>query len=520
MLAEGVDFFAPSDHDFVHDISDTITAMGATGLVATTPSSELTTYSYGHFNMWPYPVDPLDRTGGAFDWGDSTSPAGAGFPSLGEYDVEPASIYAAFSPATQVIQINHLNSTSWGHFYLLGVDTENVPPETSNRVYRCSGGSRIGLPCQVDICSGGTSDGADCAVISSATCTSGGGTCLGVPVGRGCPGASCDDVPDNLASFLRMDPSIANLYDDGYTALEVWIESTREQTDRFLHENMGDWAGLLNQGRFKSGIADSDTHQTTVIQAGTPRSFVASTTDDPGSISAAALALNVNAGRVIGTNGPFLRITLEGDAAATASHDLGDPLTAPATGGAGTVNIHVESPTWAEYDRIEVYANAAPGCVSRFNFIGVVDQLCDLVPTVALDAGIDFTVTPTVGVSGSGTRNVTDVSVPLAVSSDTWVIVVVRGRDGVSKPLFPIVSQDLLVMTCDSFGNQDGDPCVSDATCGIGVCVNKTLSELTDGGVSPPWNLNEEGALATAFSNPLFFDFEGDGFCHGGSACP
>jgi hypothetical protein len=139
---------------------------------------------------------------------------------------------------------------------------------------------------------------------------------------------------------------------------------------------------------------------------------------------------------------------------------------------------------------------------------------------VTLDKGAGFVVTPTVGVGGSGTRNVTDVSVPLAISSDTWVIVVVRGRDGVSKPLFPVVSQDLLVMTCNSFGSQDGDPCVSDATCGIGVCVNKTLSELTDGGVAPPWNLNEEGALATAFSNPLFFDFEGDGFCHGGTACP
>jgi len=50
--------------------------------------------------------------------------------------------------------------------------------------------------------------------------------------------------------------------------------------------------------------------------------------------------------------------------------------------------------------------------------------------------------------------------------------------------------------------------------------VNATLGQLTDSASSPPWNLGENGALATAFSNPLFFDFENDGFCNGGSICP
>ena len=75
----------------------------------------------------------------------------------------------------------------------------------------------------------------------------------------------------------------------------------------------------------------------------------------------------------------------------------------------------------------------------------------------------------------------------------------VRGTDGVSKPIFPMNPQDLKQTP---------------------ATLNDTLGELTDGGVAPPWNLNEEGNLATAFANPLYLDFENDGLCHGGVTCP
>jgi len=74
--------------------------------------------------------------------------------------------------------------------------------------------------------------------------------------------------------------------------------------------------------------------------------------------------------------------------------------------------------------------------------------------------------------------------------------VVARGTDGVSKPLFPVNPSDIREST------------------------NKTLAALTDNGAAPPWNLGEDGQLSMAFSNPLFFDFEDDGLCHGGTACP
>jgi hypothetical protein len=173
-------------------------------------------------------------------------------------------------------------------------------------------------------------------------------------------------------------------------------------------------------------------------------------------------------------------------------------MTAPATLATGDVNIHVEAPTWAQYDRIEIYTNSSPACVSEFSFLGTVDRACDVTPDVVLNKGVDFTAPTSAGVSGFGLRQVTDVTETIAVGEDTWVIVVVRGTDGVSRPLFPMNPQDLEHTTF----------------------VNTNLNQLTDNGVSPPWNLNDDGALATAFTNPLFFDFENDGLCHGGATCP
>jgi hypothetical protein len=51
------------------------------------------------------------------------------------------------------------------------------------------------------------------------------------------------------------------------------------------------------------------------------------------------------------------------------------------------------------------------------------------------------------------------------------------------------------------------------------VGSNSTLADLTDNGGPLPWNLGEQGALALAFSNPLFFD-DGDDECMNGTPCP
>src|SRR4029079_15019695 len=49
-MAEGNDFFTPSDHDYRSDFGPTIEEMGVGDLIATAPGAEITTFDYGHFN--------------------------------------------------------------------------------------------------------------------------------------------------------------------------------------------------------------------------------------------------------------------------------------------------------------------------------------------------------------------------------------------------------------------------------------------------------------------------------------
>src|SRR5690606_33017547 len=89
--------------------------------------------------------------------------------------------------------------------------------------------------------------------------------------------------------------------------------------------------------------------------------MVASPRDEPAALEALAeeLSRNVNDGHVVGTNGPFLRIRLEAPSTGeSASLELGDALLVRATDGRVTVRLGVQSPLWAEFDRIEWYVNA------------------------------------------------------------------------------------------------------------------------------------------------------------------
>jgi len=104
-------------------------------------------------------------------------------------------------------------------------------------------------------------------------------------------------------------------------------------------------------------------------------------------------------------------------------------------------------------------------------------------PDRVLVDGVDFTRVEAAavgGVPGSEHWEAT-ASVPLTgLTADAWIVAIVRGTSGVSRPLFPIVP-------------------------GLDASQNPTFEDLIDG------NLGEGGDLALAFTNPLFVDTDGDG---------
>jgi hypothetical protein len=249
-----------------------------------------------------------------------------------------------------------------------------------------------------------------------------------------------------------LNPSVMNFFTDTMDALEIWIGDTRGQIDtNFLGRNAGDWFNMINQGLVRTGVSDSDTHTAQSGVGGFPRNMVASPSDDPADLSGLAdtLSANVNAGRVFGTDGPMVRVSVNAASTGqTASLELGSPLTISTSDGAVDITVDIQSPTWAEFDKVEYYINttttrhtltnqqtgAGPISVNRYT----------LTPDAVQTAGVDFTVNtvPVAGTSSSRLEATTTLSLT-GLTNDIYVVVMVKGTDGVSKPLFPVLPNSL-----------------------------------------------------------------------------
>jgi hypothetical protein len=449
-LAEGMDFFTPSDHDHRTDFAPAIAALGVGSLISTAPSAEITTFDYGHFNSWPVTIDPSQVNGGGVDWGRAGVAPGMDFPAYGSYSLTPAEIWtaAAADPKANLTQINHMAS----HF------------------------GRDGL--MIDTAEAGTG-----------------------PPQSHTPGAS-----------RRLDPGIVNYYSSLFEVLEVWIgtDGRSGEFSTFVDENLGDWVNLLNQGILPAGVADSDTHKRRTTKL-TTRNYVASTVTDPGMLGPEAenLAANVVAGKVVGTNGPFVTATVS-TVDGTAGLGIGESSLVGSSDGNATITVNIKSPLWAEFDKVQILVNAAPKPVDDDSNPATPNRYHALPNGVCSPASGCWEYTPTVtvvndfpSIPGAQHREATVVHNITGLTQDSWVIVLVRGTDGVSRPLFPVDPQNILATACSN------DPCKScsaDADCGSGnTCSvsNQTLAELTDG------NLGQCGVMTLAFTNPLYIDADG-----------
>ena len=428
-LAEGMDFFTPSDHGIRVDFTNTIMEMDVADLIGTAPSSELTTFDYGHFNSWPVTIDSSLIGGGNVDWGRE-APAGMDFPQYGSFNLSPAEIYAQVlsDPMQNIVQINHIA----GHFGPggLAIDTGMTPPQSTANL-----------------------------------------------------------------SEKRLDPELENAFDSGFQSLEVWIGADGRSGifDRFLGQNAGDWFNLINQGIVRTAVANSDTHDRRDTHLST-RNLIASAVTDPFELSglASELAANVANGKVVGSNGPFMRVNAIGrlvGLSQTAGLGVDESTTIPITSNSTVlIDVVISTPEWAPVDSVDFYVNnqpeltTAPGEAARYG-------ICPNFTVSAGDAGWDeVIVTDINGVSGANRSDILVTAQIDGITSDSWVVAIAHGTDGVSRPMFPIVPDDL-------------------ASAG-----NTSLAELTDG------NLDESGILAYAFSNPLFLDVGGNGWTAPGVA--
>jgi hypothetical protein len=152
-----------------------------------------------------------------------------------------------------------------------------------------------------------------------------------------------------------------------------------------------DWCSLLRQDLRKTGTAVSDSHRLIMENAGYARSFVSSSTDAPGSVSASELTNNIRAMRVMGTTGPFVRFAVENDAGI----DVGIGGSAVATGETVNLKVRVDAAPWIPVEEVRVYRNCelvAVRSIQSSKVLGKVLRFNQAIPLPGVDADSFFHV--------------------------------------------------------------------------------------------------------------------------------
>jgi len=384
MLAEGMDFFTPSDHEVRADFGPTLQAMGVQDLIGVATSGETTTFDYGHFNAWPVLVDPGSISGGSFDWAGA-APPGWDFPQYGNYNLSPAEIIAGLhdDPKNNLVQINHIASFFGASG--LSIDTGQTPPQS----------------------------GTDLASRR-----------LDPSLGNG-----FDDGFDALEVWIGT---------NGRSGI----------IDEFLGQNAGDWFNLINQNMVRIGVANSDTHDRRFTRTSARTLIASATNDPADlSTGAETLAANVLAGKAIGTNAPLLLLQADGEFGFQAQHAglrLNENTTMSADAGSDVVLIaFISTPEWAPVDTVEFYINNQPELTSAPNTAARYG-VCPNAWVRAGDSGWEAVeVVVNSEVTGASRTDITATLTLTGVTEDTWIVAVARGTDGVSEPLFPVLPASL-----------------------------------------------------------------------------
>ena len=250
---------------------------------------------------------------------------------------------------------------------------------------------------------------------------------------------------------------------------------------------------MINQDLIKIGIANSDTHDRRFTRT-SARTLIASDIEDASALSSGAesLAANVLAGKAVATNAPFLLLQADGEFKGSeqrASFRLEHETTLAADSGSDVLlTATVATPSWAEVDTLEFYINNQPKRITPEN-IAARYGVCPNIIVRAGDKGwIANEIIVNEAVQGASRTEITATVSLQDISEDTWVVVIARGSDGISEPLFPALPASL------------------------NEASNQTLNDLIDG------NLGEGGIPAFAFTNPLFIDVNGDGWSAPGVA--
>ena len=314
MMAEQVEFFPSTDHDFVTDYSPTLEALGWEPWITPVAGVEVSPMEMGHFLGWPQKSDFLAEGAGAFEW----------------TDMEPEEIFDAIRAAgpdgyDPIVTVAHPHDGILGYFDQFGL---NPYSHDDGEVLI----ERPMLALTNDLLS-----------------------------------------PDNfsmefdileLFNSYRMDllRSPTQAESDAYRLGEAvtayqWVSRTMEEQQALIDGDttlgfnipgqIDTWFTLLNLGYRVSAVGSSDTHSPKSTPSGQPRTWVMSPTDSPAYLDPGDIADALRDHHAVASYGPFVRFEADGQ-------PVGSEIT---SNGKVQLSIQVQSPSWFDTSQVEVYEN-------------------------------------------------------------------------------------------------------------------------------------------------------------------
>ena len=111
MVVEGLEMPISTEHEWIGDFNPAINELAVGDWMQGVVGSEITTFTYGHFNAWPLVPDPSKPGNGRIDW----------------FYKDPVDTFAAIhaNPGQPFLQVNHPRSAAiGGYFSAMGYDAE------------------------------------------------------------------------------------------------------------------------------------------------------------------------------------------------------------------------------------------------------------------------------------------------------------------------------------------------------------------------------------------------------------
>jgi hypothetical protein len=285
------------------------------------------------------------------------------------------------------------------------------------------------------------------------------------------------DDGSRQAVFIRQ-PAGASFTNDAHHAQEVMNGS---DNGLFL-QYRAFWHYTLNQGRLKTGTANSDSHSLTDNTAGVPLNVVTAATQAGPGFDIGVFNRAVKDGLVLGTNGPVIEATIDGR-----SYSM-TPF-APSAG--ATVKVKVSSAPWIPVEEVRFIVNGE---------------------TRKVVSGLTLPADP---FADTGDLVRYDAEVPLAellagVTGDAWLVIEAGRPLLLAGDLGGGLNNELdgMVDTTDNDGNGVVDQRDVAAGQRIGPLKDPPLPKRGE----PGYDFGAiTGGYPLAFTNPFILDRDGDG---------